>query len=412
MAMQENLTIEIILQGKMAQLLLQGRLDANWAGHLDEHIEQLVRSGIYDLSLDTSGISYISSAGIRILVKQYKHLHAVGGSLSIESFSAQVSEVLEMAGMLKMFGEKSAKSQKKKEEPEQQFIQNGYRFFSSGEKAQEPMKLSATGNPAQLHSGGYSAADCRTVRFPGNTYALGIGAIGSNFEDCRNRFGEFIAVGEAIVYLPSDNSGIPDYTVKTGKMIPEIQQLYALTAEGHFTHHHRFESDGMEKSIGLSALLEAVIVQQQCNDLIVLMVAESGGLVGSALRTAPVDSRDLFNFPEIRDQIAFTTEPAHTRMLTLTLGFISREPSPLSGPFLRKLAPLSALSGHLHTAVFPYQTLKKGEPDSNLIIRQLFEESKVIDILHLTHDYRDIQGIGESQFIHGHLWCAPLRVTS
>ena len=65
-------------------------------------------------------------------------------------------------------------------------------------------------------------------------FAFGIGAIGEAFSDCRDRFGEFVAVGGAAAYQPSDGTNVPDYLVGSGAHTSELQVLYCLAGEGSF----------------------------------------------------------------------------------------------------------------------------------------------------------------------------------
>ena len=403
--MQENLNIEVQLKDKAATLLLSGRLDANWAGHLDENIEKLVRTGIYDMQLDTSGIVYISSAGIRILVKQYKNLQSVGGNLSISAFSPQVEEVLNMVGMVPMFSKKKTSDIPDTTLSEEAYIADGFRFMPTQENESARMKISLQGDPELMRGGQFTTSS--SLEFGNDRYAVGIGAIGSDFDDCKHRFGEFLALGDAVAYMPGDKSGVPDYTLRTGELIPRIESLYAIIAEGKFGTRYRFLSDGNERTIGLSALLDAVRSHQKREDLVFMMIAESGGLVGTALNSSPVEGNTPFSFPEIRDRINFTTEPAHPRMLAVCTGIISNGKTDNLLPYIRPLTPEKELFGHVHCAVFPYHTLKKRNLEMKDTLHMLFEESEILDILHLTNDTREIQGLGESQFIHGYIWCAP-----
>ena len=402
--MQDNLTIEVLIENNIASVILTGRLDASWAGHLDENIDKLIRAGTYDVHLNTLGISYISSAGIRILVKQYKNLHSVNGSLVITDFSEQVREVLDMVGMVDMFSQKKNIKKNVAAAEDTTHTDKGYRFTVLKTEAAAPMKIDTIGTPKKLSAGSYTADDNTLLRFSGNSYGMGIGAMGQNFNDCQNRYGEFISLGDAVAYLPSDNSATPDYTIRSGKLIPEINALYSIKADGEFNKLTKFESEGDTKQIALSDIIINLFHKSEDEMMSFLMIAESGGMVGTSLNVSPVKKLDPFAFPEVRDRVHFTTEPAHVKMITVSFGVIARNPNKEVAPFLRSLAPGSDLSAHIHTAVFPYHPLKKRDIKMNETIKLLFEESELLDILHLTNDYRDIQGLGESQFTHGFCW--------
>ena len=99
-----NLEINMTKRNDEIFLTCNGRLDANRAGYLNDYIDRLVREGHYHISQDLSGIEYLSSAGIRTLVSQYKNLKAVNGHLSIPEMSGNVKQILDMVGISDMLG--------------------------------------------------------------------------------------------------------------------------------------------------------------------------------------------------------------------------------------------------------------------------------------------------------------------
>ncbi|MEI6338932.1 MAG: anti-sigma factor antagonist, partial [Verrucomicrobiota bacterium] len=79
--------------------------------------------------------------------------------------------------------------------------------------------------------------------------------------------------------------------------------------------------------------------------------------------------------------------------------------SPLA-PLLR---PLGAnLLGHFHAACFPYRPLQKGRIDLQPSVAGLFEGFNLQAVLHLLSDPREFIGAGESEFLRGALWIAPV----
>ena len=67
------------------ELTITGRLDGYWADHLDSGLTETVRDGHHRLRLNLSGVTFISSAGIGVLVKFYKRLAAIKGGLVIRA---------------------------------------------------------------------------------------------------------------------------------------------------------------------------------------------------------------------------------------------------------------------------------------------------------------------------------------
>jgi hypothetical protein len=72
--------------------------------------------------------------------------------------------------------------------------------------------------------------------------------------------------------------------------------------------------------------------------------------------------------------------------------------------FLRQVRPGSSAFMHTHSVVFPFQALPKHEISAGKLVLQLFENSIAQDVLHLIHDSRDIDGLGDSTFKQGVAW--------
>jgi anti-anti-sigma factor len=401
--MENKLDIRKDTPGNEQRIFLTGRLDAGGAGHLDDYLNSIVREGSHRLILNMETVQYISSAGIRILVSHYKKMKKIGGLFVLEKLSAPVSEILSMVGMVKMLTEglQEVAPKEGSESKFQEFL--GYRFGNEL-LSHEPMTVIFTGNPDLVLSSGFTAASSRKVKFMSNQYGLGIGAIGDGFEDCSSRYGEFLALGEAVVYKPSDGSKIPDYALKSGKFEPEINALYSIQAEGVFSNRIMFEPIELCPPVtieDLASCLSSVTGQKQ---FVFLVIAESAGLVGTSLNAPPVQGKLLFEFPDVRENVNFTTEPVYIKMLTVSLGFYSQEPEEKMKSFLRPVKPGSSAYIHTHTAVFPFQALPKNETSAVKLVLHLFQSSIVQDVLHLIHDSREIVGLGSSAFKQGVAW--------
>jgi anti-anti-sigma factor len=79
-------------------LRLEGRLDASTSAILEKKLDKLVQEKHHQLLLDFSGIDYMSSAGLRLLLSFSKKLHSLKGSLALFSLSSEVEEIVKMAG--------------------------------------------------------------------------------------------------------------------------------------------------------------------------------------------------------------------------------------------------------------------------------------------------------------------------
>src|SRR5262249_3360572 len=149
------------------------------------------------------------------------------------------------------------------------------------------------GDPTKLSGAGYAATDERTWHATPGGVALGLGALGPDFEACRDRYGEFLAVAGVAVYRPSAGPGRPDFEQATGAFVPEVRVLHGMTfAIPTAAGLVRFESthDPESRPIPLSELARACLEESGAETVGMVLVGETDGLVGAALRRSPVET--------------------------------------------------------------------------------------------------------------------------
>jgi anti-sigma B factor antagonist len=86
--------------GQIKLMKLVGEMDALLAASIDKEIEKLISHGCRGLSLDMSGVAYIDSSGIRVLLSTYKKLAKLGGKMNLLSPSERVVSILELADLM------------------------------------------------------------------------------------------------------------------------------------------------------------------------------------------------------------------------------------------------------------------------------------------------------------------------
>ena len=92
------MTIEKILNGESATLVVDGRLDTQTAPELEKELD-LVVAGLKELIFDMKGLSYISSAGLRVILKAQKIMNAQG-SMKLTGVNDGIMEVFDITGFL------------------------------------------------------------------------------------------------------------------------------------------------------------------------------------------------------------------------------------------------------------------------------------------------------------------------
>ena len=397
--------------GEWLELAVTGRLDAYWADHLGRALEEAIRDGADHIRLDLSGVSFVSSVGLRVLVRFYKRLDGINGSLAVSNPSEVVKRVLELAGLDTLLARASLTTRPVPPPSVARTVErDGARLEIFELAGDASLRCRVIGAPERLVSDGFSAADCRVVAFPEGTLGVGVGAFGHGFADCEARFGEFLAAAGAAAYLPTDGTNVPDYLVATEALVPELEVLYALVCEGRLAALVRFEAAPGEGGVPLATLVDACLEVAGHEAAAIVIVAESAGLVGAALRRSPArgTAATPFAFPDIRDWLSFTPEGAHPRSVALVVGVATRAPHVALAPLVRPLGRPGAPAGHFHAAAFSYRPLPRGPIELAPTVSTLFQAETLQGVLHLLHDDRDIAGAGDSRFVRGACWVGPI----
>lgn len=91
------MTIDKALTGSTLTVTLDGRLDTITSPDLEQSLSDL--TGVAHLVLDFAKISYVSSAGLRVLLALQKRM-AKQGDMVVRHVDKMVMEVLEMSGFV------------------------------------------------------------------------------------------------------------------------------------------------------------------------------------------------------------------------------------------------------------------------------------------------------------------------
>jgi len=402
------------------ELELKGRMDAVWSDHVAHALTECVRAGHHVIALDMTGVDYISSAGIRILVLHSRQLKAIQGRLIISKASDGVRSVLKLVGLdtLLHVGEDTATvmATAASEKPAQQIA-----LPLAGATAQMfelnpgvTVRIHWPGNPTPWLDGTGRQIDCESVEFSTDVVGLGLGAFGSGDNEGGGGFGEFLAAGGAAVCQPADGSNKPDYMLLQGALTPTMKVAYGILGRGSFSRLLRFDKGPDQPSLPLSAVVTACFDAVNSDAAGIIMLTETASLVGASLQKSPIcepketGPRNIFAFPEVRNWLNFTAEAGFTNSVSLIVGFAAKGARAAKWPLFKPLLPSGEVCGHFHAAAFPYHPLRKGKVSLVESIPPLFEGEHVLGVLHLLNDWRDANGAGESRLLRGACWCAPL----
>ncbi len=90
------MTIDKKEQGSALQIAVSGRLDTTTAPQLEAELKRSL-DGITELDLDFSGLEYLSSAGLRVLLAAQKVMNQQG-KMTIRHVNETIMEVFEITG--------------------------------------------------------------------------------------------------------------------------------------------------------------------------------------------------------------------------------------------------------------------------------------------------------------------------
>jgi len=410
---------ETQIRGNHAVISVSGRLDAAWAEHFHGAVQEAIRDGHHHVRIDASELIYLSSAGIRSLLRIHRELAAVKGSFGISRASALVTDALRLSGLEQLLQPDTASL----DDIARQATSTGPVTTELGVPGIcfESHSLVPQGQIVVRSGGGWkpwqpvNAGDVVEIGFSRQVFGLGIGAAGRDVNDATARYGEFVAAAGCLAWLPGDGSNTPDYLEQKERFVPRLHAIQALTGEGSFSHLLRFRPGEKGAFLTLSDLFLQVFQATRSDAAAMIVLAEVEGLVGASLLRSPgmiKPSDRPGDFPEMRNWMAFCGERVCRQTQALVVAFASRDPAHSAAPYLMSLPSQPEIRAHAHAVVLPFRPLPQGVLEIEPSMRAVFNENEPHSIYHLIEDNRPVIGLGQSAFIRGACWCAPMQLST
>ena len=92
------MTIEKTMNQDAATFIVAGRLDTQTAPELENELDTVL-STLKDLTFDMTNLEYVSSAGLRVILKAQKAMNAQG-SMKLIGVNDSIMEVFDITGFL------------------------------------------------------------------------------------------------------------------------------------------------------------------------------------------------------------------------------------------------------------------------------------------------------------------------
>lgn len=257
--------IKIALVNSIPLLTLKGRWDGYGASLFEKEILSLGELA-GDVILDLSGVDYLSSSGIRSLLKLENALRPNGTHAILVKPSPFISEVLNCAGLLRQFrivpsadaaAARASGCVAEIEAPCREVI--GGREYLLKRLPGRPCHLDIWGSPPDISDQHLRPEDIVGTPLTELDFSFGIGGFGCDRRQALASLGEYMSIPGAAGVVPGDGNSFPDFLLTKDQ--PDAM-VYLAAAAG-FTGSPSFlaevRSDGTVTVADLaSGLLHAV----------------------------------------------------------------------------------------------------------------------------------------------------------
>jgi len=408
------------------ELVVNGRLDTECAEQLEAAVAEELRLGRHSIRLDLTDVGFLSSGGIRVLFNIHRAAKAAGGSCLISTASHSVTRVLTLSRLAPLLMEPrdrvppdgaagTAAASKtlthqgspRRVEPPASLERNGrIGLIGYEHPGAVPLRASLWGNIDVTAGDGAAQAPC--VAISHNAFGLGLAAFA---EEGAAAAGEMVAACGAVFLRPPRPFATADSLIGTGDLVSEIRMAAGLSWEGLPRGRAGFEPVDDEPSVRLDELAGCLLARSQASAIAFVIVGEVYGLVGVEL-IRPLADASTQDHPRsgiaaiAAGWLSFSREPVHGKRTALVVGVAAKQPDEKLATFLRSLGA-NGPAGHAHAAVFTHRPLKRGAADLTATVRDL-STSGPLAVVHILGDPQPVLGSGQSEFVRGACWFAPL----
>lgn len=255
------LNVETDFSGKYPIITAAGPLDSENADLLEVRIEELAAKSPYWI-LNLKEVNYLSSAGIRSILKLYHILENRKGFFVVAEIIGPIYEVMRTTGLLESLivavDNAEAQSiienrlQERKKDFEYVTVNGKYRV-SVEEKNFSTMKIRAQADSEKSKN---ISADLTPIEIEADEFSLGIAGLGKNRSEAAKKMGVFLSYGTMTGSAPAGSEHQSDIVLNVPDKAFTIFPQWAVTVSGKPILEFTLKS-GNKSSI--NALLEDII---------------------------------------------------------------------------------------------------------------------------------------------------------
>lgn len=411
-----EITTEI--QEQILLVHLKGRMDAHGGAVAETAIAEKLTPDVLCMVLDMEDVGYMSSAGIRVVVKSMRDMEARDGAVAISrpgNYCRQVFDMSGLTGKLPIFSTRLAalkfsrmtirekNSLDNWDRLETQATETGkFKFVpGSGDKGE----ISVTGQVQNVLHSTITENQVVSKPFSHTEYSIGLGGLGEKMDDYFPIMGEMACIGGIMVWLPTDGNFTPDFLIPvSGTGLIDIKTAFNVSIDGDFNEFVMFESTepGGTRMDNLYRSLFHLAEKRRKDYKGILGLAiwaQMGSVFGSAITKSPVaenrpvDGGSIISPQNIDTWMKMDREPRFRDVTGLICGFGADLSRTLSGFNRMALEAAFYLHPshvgkktellHNHGVVFSPMPLPMKLADLDKEIRKVVNEADFMDMCHL-----------------------------
>jgi anti-anti-sigma factor len=397
-----------------------GRLDAYGALEFNEALENLITDTDLVVIFNMVDVSYLSSGGIRSLLRTERTLKDRGGGTHLCNVNPYPLEVLKMAGFDQIFSLHSTMddamgyqvtptdSEPVDWNPLPKY-DDEHVSLTILEVSHDDSILKLVGDISKVLYAQLGEDDIYSRKFSDTEYSIGLGGLGEKTPDFMEIMGEMITIGGTMVWLPTDGHNTPDFFIPaTDTGIVTIHTGFNAALEGNF-HDIIMVESRKEGGFSIDELYSPLFqmarkMRTSFKGVIsVAMQADIGEFYSSGLKISPIkkftpENREMITQEDNIDSWMNTgTIPMFRGETMVSFGVGVDLESDLSNFDENVLGSLFYLHPanignqkmllHNHAVVFKHLPLEKKQ-DLDGQIREIVKKGEFLDMRHLLDNTR------------------------
>ncbi len=379
----------------------QGRLDSMTSPQVQQQIDELIMAGKRLLVADLSDVGFVSSAGLRIFMMAQKQLKKAGGEIVFFGVSEAIMTIFKMSGfdsLFRMFSTRqeiaAALAPHQGGQALQQHEAGGIQF-SYVKNSVRPGSCFPIGSQDKFAQSRYELQDSIPVKQADIQFGAGLAAIGDEYEDYKEFFGEAVVINRHFFFYPAVKRPSVDFILcREPDPSMKYRFFHGFGFNGQCSAVASFES--MDGFITLDNLITALLTLTSAASIGIVMLAESKGLLGMNLKKSPIfenkpkNGLEIFDAANFSEWMNFPIEPTDINNIIAAAGIAVRSRDGLASKY-EKLLSKDALH-HIHGGVFTKEPLSKNPAQFAAELSRVLTELEATKVQHV---------LGQSKFSSG-----------